>query len=427
MATKVGQPTAHDAAAAQAAVVAANRAFMRGSIERIAYCPVTGGSGTSATYSSGSTLYFDLPVVGSGYAKALLITYNLNFTLSNAGTYTVNAAAPWSIFSEIKLDYGNTQVRTHPYFLKIMDQIKGFQTGERNRVLSGNNDATIASNIVGTTPITADGSTNNQWKGKMLIRLNGLGEDSVPGVLPIMGVGNKPQLKLTCAPNFIGNDPLLNPVSNTSTGAVTFATTNTTDTNSSVIKVDVVYLDGTNMAGPAPLSLNLQGEPTLQYIWDAPLTPFAASSLQRQRVITLLEHWVMASIVIDGNQSSTFAALSNLTGFQLSPDGTGQNVFKNWNVSNNVSIYDYFDRDMRRIHGQDLDPGVILWVDAPARGITSPDNRHGHQVLNMMPNGGFTAATHAYQVGSVTTTTSGLTPRVETFLLSMNYDGLRMT
>lgn len=418
-----GQPQAHDAAAAQAAIIAANRAFMRGSLERVAYCPVTGGSGTTAAYTPGTTLYFDLPVVGSGYCKALLITYNVYFQLTNAGTYTVNAAAPWNIFSEIKLDYGNTQIRTHPYMLKVLDQLDGYQNGQRNQVLAGNNDANIAANIVGSTPIVADGSTWNQWQGKMLIRLNALGDDSVPGVLPIMGVGNKPQLKLTCASAVIGNDPLLNPISNSSTGAVTVGSSST---HTSVINVDCIYLDGTNMAGPAPLQLNLAGEPTVQYIWDAALTPFAANSIQRQRFITLLEHWYVVSVVIDGVQSNTFATLSNLTGFELSPDGTGQNVFKNWNISNNISIYDYFDREVRRVHGQDLDPGVIVWVDAPGRGVVNADNKNGHQVLNMQPNGGFTAATHAYQVGTVTTSTSGLTPRVETFLVSMNYDGLRV-
>lgn len=417
-------PVMADAAAAQQqAIIAQNRAFMRGSLERTAYCPVTGGSGTSATYSPGTTLYFDLPVVGGGYAVALLITYNIYVQLSNAGTYTVNAAAPWSIFSEIKLDYGNTQVRTHPYFLKVLDQLYGFQTGQRNQVIAGNNDATIAAQLVGTTPITADGSTWNQWQGKMLLRLNPLGPDSVPGVLPIMGVGNKPQLKLTCTSNFIGNDPLLNPVSNSSTGA---ATIGSSAGHNSQINVDCIYLDGSNMAGPAPLQLNLASEPTMQYIWDAPLTPFSSGSIQRQRFITLLEHWYAVSVVIDGGQSNQFATLSNFSGFELSPDGTGQNVFKNWNISNNVSIYDYYDREIRRVHGQDLDPGVIVWVDAPARGVANPSNRHGHQVLNMQPQGGFTAATHAYQVNSVTTSTSGLTPRVETFLVSMNYDGLRI-
>jgi hypothetical protein len=416
--------SAPDAGAMQAQQIAANRAFMRGSLERTAYCPVTGGSGTSATYTPGQVLFFDLPVVGSAFAKALLITYTMTVTPTAGFTYNANAAAPWNIFSEIKLDYGNTQIRTHPYFLKILDVLKGFGYGQKNQVLAGVNDANLAAQIVGSQPLTAGVATT--WQGKMLIRLNALGEDSVPGILPIMGVGNKPQLKLTCAPAFVGNDPLLNPVSASSTGAITLS--------AATVNVDVIYLDGANMASPQPLTLNLAGEPTLQYIWDAPLTPFSSGSIQRQRFITLLEHWVVCSIIIDGNSSTQFMSATggstnpytNLVGFELSPDGVGQNLFKNWNISNNVSIYDYYDREVRRIHGQDLDPGVVLWVDAAARGIVDPDNHNGHQILNMQPNGGYTAATHAYQVNNVTTTTSGLTPRVETFLLSMNYDGLRI-
>lgn len=424
MAARGNVATAQAQGDMQSQQIAMNRAFMRGSLERTAYCPVTGGSGTSATYSPGQVLFFDLPVVGSAFAKALLITYSIQVTPTAGFTYKANAAAPWNIFSEIKLDYGNTQIRTHPYFLKILDQIQGAQNGAQNQVIAGNNDANIAAAIVDQTPLTAGSQTT--WQGKILLRLNALGDDTVPGILPIMGVGNKPQLKLTCAPAFVGNDPLLNPVSASSTGAITIGT--------ATVNVDVIYLDGANMASPQPLALNLGNEPTLQYIWDAPLTPFNSGSIQRQRFITLLEHWVVCSIIIDGNSSTQFMSATggstnpytNLVGFELSPDGVGQNLFKNWNISNNVGINDYYDREIRRKYRQDLDPGVLMWVDAATRGITNADNRHGHQVLNMQPNGGYTAATHAYQVNNVTSNTSGLTPRVETFLLSMNYDGLRI-
>ncbi len=400
----------------QQAMIAANHAFMRGSLEKTAYCPVTGGSGVLAAYTPGTTLYFDLPVVGGAYVKDLLITYNLTVTPATASgaAYAPNAAAPWNIFSEIKLDYGPTQIRTHPYFLKVLDVLKGFSTGAQNRVIAGNNDATIAAQIVGTTPVVVN--TGNTWQGKMLLRLNALGPDSVPGVLPIMGVGNKPQLKLTCSSAFMGADPLLNPVTGTGGTAPSVAVTGN-------INVDAIFLDGINMANPQPLTLNLSQEPTLQYYWDSALTPFAASSVQWKNFSVLLEHWYAVSVIIDGVQSNQFATLANITSFALSPDTAGQNTFKSWNYNNNVSIYDYFDREIRRIHGQDLDPGVICWVDAPARGIADSDNRNGHQTLNMEPNGGYTATTHRYQVGAVG---SVCTPRVETFLVSMNKDGLRI-
>lgn len=396
-------------------IEAANRAFMRGSLERTAYCPVTGGSGVSASYSAGTTLYFDLPVEGGAYVTDLLITYNLtvNPATANGASYALNAAAPWSMFSEIKLDYGPTQVRTHPFFLKCLDMLKGVCTGAQNQVLSGQNDQTVSNQVCGPTPIVVN--TNNTWQGKMLLRLNALGKDSVPGVLPIMGTGNKPQLKLTCTPNFLGNDPLLNPISGS-------GGTNPSATVTGTINVDALYLDGVSTANAAPMQLNLNGEPTLQYYWDSALTPFTTGNVQWKQISVLLEHWYAVAIVIDAVQSNQFATIPNILGFALGADTSGQNLFQSWNISNNISVYDYYDR-FRRIHGQDMDPGVIVWADAPGRGVINADNRNGHQVLNMQPNGGYTAMNHRYQMNSIG---SVCTPRVELFLVSMNYDGLRL-
>lgn len=408
----------------QRMLVDANRKFMRNSVERTAYCPVTGGSGTTASYSAGTTLYFDFPSV-PGFAKALLITYSLTVTPASGtnATYAVNPAAPWNIFSELQVLYNGPQVRTHPYFLKVLDQTLGFGRGAQNAVIAGNNDNTVASNIVGSTPIVV--GSGNTWKGKMLLRLNALGEDTVPGVLPIAGVGNKPQLKLTCAPNFIGLDPLLNPIAPVS------GTGHSSTTVTGNINVDVVYLDGTNLDGPAPLTLSWQTEPTLQYYWDTPLSPFSASTIQRQTISTKLKHWYVVSVIIDAQQASSFATYANITGFTLGPDQVGQQTFQNWNISNNVSIYDFFDRQVRRPFGQDLDAGVIPWIIGPGRGVIDSDNRNGTQSLNMYPSG-YPAATHSYQM--VATGGQGAvagfaapTARVETFLISENSAGLKVS
>lgn len=407
----------------QQQIISSNRAFMRKSVERTAYCPVTGGSGVTAAYTAGNTLYFDFPTV-PGFAKALLITYNLtvNPATGTSAVYALNAAAPWNIFSELQVLYNGPQVRTHPYFLKVLDQTLGFCRGAQNAVLAGSADTGITTQINSSNPITVN--TNNSWTGKILLRLNALGEDTVPGVLPISGVGNKPQLKLTCAPNFIGQDPLLNPLAPVSgTGHAATVTGN--------INVDVVYLDGTNMDSTTPLSLSWQNEPTLQYYWDTPLTPFAANTIQRQTISTKLKHWYVVSIIIDGTISTKFASLANITGFQIGPDQVGQQTFQNWNISNNVSIYDFYDRMVRRPYGQDLDDGVLPWVTAPGRGVIDSDNRNGVQTLNMYP-GGFPAATHSYQMSSVGTQSTidgfaACTPRVETFLISENSAGLKVS
>jgi hypothetical protein len=403
------------AQAAAQARIAANRQFMRQSVEKIAYCPVAGGSGTTAAYNAGTTLVFDLPVVGSGYAKALLITYSLtvNCATGTSATYAANAAAPFNIFQELLLNYNGAQIRCHPYVLKVLDQTLGFGRGAQNAVIAGNNNATIAAQLVGTTP-TAVG--NNTWQGKILLRLNAIGQDSVPGVLPVMGVGNKPQLKLTCASGSLGPDPLLNPVA--ATGGSGNAVTITGNIN-----VDMVFLDGTTMSDPGGLTLDITQEPTLQYFWDTPLNPLTANTLNRQHIATLLEHWYVISIVIDGQQSNAFSSLSNLQQFQLSADSVGQQNFKSYNVANNISVYDFYAQ-LRYMFGQDLDIGVIPWITAPTAGVVDPDNRSGGQVLNMQA-GGYPAATHAYQVAAVGAV-SGITPRVETFLVSMNYNGLKI-
>lgn len=414
--------------------VMGNRKFMRNSIEKYAYCPVSGGSGIQATYAQGTTLVFDLPVVGSGYAKGLLVTYNLTVTLATgtAATYANNAAVPFNFFSEMVLNYNGAQCRLHPYLLKVIDQALGFSRGAQNAVTAGQAITAINNNIT-TTPSPVAGA--NVYAGKFLLRLNAIDEfSSVPGMLPVMGVGNKPQLKLTCCPAIVGgtgaantSDPLLVPITwNGGTGGALTSVTGT-------VQVDMIYYDGTTMNDPSGLVLDLTAEPTLQYYWDTPLNPLTAGTLVRQHIATLLEHWMVVSIVIDGTASPTFIApiptavaptgpATGLTQLQLSADSVGQQNFQSYNVSNNISLWDYYDRTRRR-YGQDLDQGVVLWIDAATHGIPDSDNRNGSMVLNMQ-SGGYPATTHAYNVSSVSST--NFTPRVETFLVSMNYNGLKI-
>lgn len=389
--------------------------FMR-SLEKLMYCPVTGGSGASATYTPG-TLYFDLPVAPSGFAKGLLIRYNLTVTPATAGgaTYAANASAPWSIFSEAQIQYNGTQARTHPYAWKVLDQTKGFMRGQRNQVLAGNNDETIAASIVGTTPVVAN--TGNSWIGSMYFPFNAISDDSVPGILPVSGAGTKGQLKLTVPSTFLGNDPLLFPVSATGGSSPSVAVTGT-------INVDMVYLDGSTMMGTSLLAPppSVYG-PTLQYSWEPQGAPFNPGTTPNRFILqSKMEHVYVISVIIDGGQSTQFATINNITNFELTGDPTGSQKLKSWNVANNIPIMDYFDRDVRRKIGQDLDPGVILWVASPIRGTVDASNRLGNQTLNMYP-GGYPTATLGVAVAS-TTTTNGYSPRVETFMISLNHQGL---
>jgi hypothetical protein len=416
MAMSHAQSQAAQQAAQVQAIRQSNIQYMRNSIKKFAYCPVSGGTGTTAQFNPGVTLTFDLPVVGSGYAKGLLINYNLSVTpaTGTGATYALNAAAPFNIFSQIQLNYNGAQARFHPYLLKLLDQFRLFQSGAQNAVLAGNNDNTISNNINGASGLTV-GSANT-WQGKMYFPFNAIADDSVPGVLPVMGVGNKPQIQLTCCSSMLGPDPLLNPI------AATGGTGNAINVTGT-INIDMVYVDGTNMFSPIPLTLDISVEPTLQYYWDTPLNPLNSGLLQRQHINTLLEHYYVVSLVIDGNQSNKFSSVTNLQQFELSPDSVGQQTFVAYNVSNNISVYDYYYHIRSRL-GQDLDEGVVLWVAAPLMGIHDPSNHNGRQTLNMQ-NGGYPATTHGYMVGSVGGVTQ-ITPRVETFLISMNHDGLRI-
>ncbi len=389
--------------------------FMR-SLEQIAACPVTGGSGTTAAYAVGSTFYFDIPVMPSGFAKGLIIKYNLTVTPATASgaSYALNRAAAFAVFAELGLQYNGAQVRTHPYFLKIQDMIRGFQRGAQNDVLAGNKDSVIQANIVGTTPIVVN--TGNTWQGQFYLPLNGLSEDDVRGILPTSGTGTHAQLKITTPTNFMGNDPLINPIAGSGGTSPSVAATGT-------ISVDLVFLDGHTLDSPSllPPPPSVYG-PTLQYFWEPSLTPINTNSMSRQTITNKMRHHVMASIVIDGAQSNQFSTWANVTQFELTGDATGSQKLKSWNVANNVSIYDYFDREVRRKIGQDLDAGVILWVASPIRGTVNASNRIGNLALNMYA-GGFPTATHGYNVVTPGSP-SGYSARVETFLLSENVKGL---
>jgi hypothetical protein len=424
--------------------IAANRQFMRKAIERYAYCPASGGSGNTQVYTPGTTLVFDFPVVGGGYAKGLIIRYTINFTTATGTTWATNAAAPFNIFSEMQIVYNGAQIRTHPYVLKVLSQVEGYgKYPQMDAVAAGLQNDTSINALLGVAAPAAGVLSNtanlptalgaNTWSGMFYVPLNAIGLDTVPGLLPVMGVGNKPQLKLVCAPQFQSNDPLLSPIYQASGAAGT-----TTVANTSTISVDMVYQDGTTMSDPNGIALDITTEPTLQYYWDTPLNPLNPGLLQRQHISTLLEHWYVISVVIDAQHLGTFSAVNaattgvgNITSFQLSADSVGQQNFYSFNVANNIPVQDYYDRIVRRVHAQDLDDGVFLWIDGPCRGTLDPDNRNGSQILNMQP-GGYPAATHAYQVTAVSAmavfdANPKPTPRVETFLLSMNYNGLRLT
>lgn len=419
----------------------ANRRFLRKSIERAAYCPAAGSGANTQPYTLGTTLTFNFPTVGGAYIKGLLIRWSLNLTFAagTGATYALSDSAPYTIFSEIDVLLNSKQVYTHPMIIPVLEATNGFGKPPLNGVAAGLPNLTVMNNVEGYQtqnsanvygPSFFNGAVTGTttWAGQFYLPLNAYRSDMVPGILPSHGVGNIPQIKLVCNNSLVGNDPHLTPIVVTGGTAGWAVTVNAGA--STFVAVDAIYCDGSTMDDPNGVAIDITGEPTLQYNIDTQLNPLTAGSLVRQHINTLLEHMLVVSYIIDGQVNGKYATQSNITSLQLSADAIGKENFFSYNVANNIPISDFFDRMGRRLHGQDLPPGIIVWVDAPSRGTVDSDDRDGMQTLNMRP-GGYPATTHAYQmvaVGAATPVDANpkATPRVETLLVSLNEEGLKL-
>jgi hypothetical protein len=411
-----------DQAAAQAAVAAArqtaNSLYLRRCEPSIAICPPSGG-GIQATYANGQTLVFNLPTAEGAFIKSLLIYVSLNVTLAagTGATYgkTANAAICGAAagIDTIEVYYNGTQAKLRPMLAVIMDRLRGYSRAESASVLAGASDTTIGGylNAMNTTAGT------QTWTFLLRVPLNALHPYDPAGMLPSMGAVTPGFVKVNTSQNLLGPDPILNAVY-ASGGTGNAITVNST----SYVKVEAEFVDGTNLQSTSPLTLDLAGEPTVQYIIDQTLQPLAAGSIQRQRIMVKQKHYAVISVVVDGLQANQFATVGNIAGLELDKDSVGQNKFFAVGQGTNQSIYDFYER-LRYQIGADLPvEGIVPWVVAPVYGSANPSNREGLRVLNMTP-GGWVDACHAYYLTSVGTGTNG-NPRVETYLISLNDEPL---
>lgn len=395
----------------------ANKTFMQKSLRKLAPCANASGAGYSQNYASGTTLIYDLPVIAGAVAAEIVLVYNLtvNPATGTGAAYATNPSAPYSAFQEVDVTYNGTQVRILAYFLKLLQVLRGFMRPGPGLVIAGQSLTNIQNYENTGAPIVVN--TNNTWAGVLRIPLNAIAKDDFRGVLPINAQGTKPQLKVQCAQTFMANDPLLSPVRTTAgTGAAVTVT--------GTVKAFVEYMDGTSLDSLSSLGLDLTNQPTVQMFWDQPLNPLNANLVQRQRIVTLKKHVYVMSILIDGQQSSSFATVPNILGLQLSQDDSGQNAFRVVGLQSNNDVQLFFDQVRQRL-GQDLDEGVIPWFLGPLEGTNDSSDHLGPQTFDMSP-GHWVAATHAYQV-SATGAQTGVTPRVETFVVSINDKGFAST
>jgi len=414
----------NDAAAAQQAVASAraqaNADYLMRAEETIATCPPTSG-GISQPFVAGQTLIYNLPTAEGGMIKELLISVSINVTLAAGTGATYAATAGGAIagaaqgIDTIEVNYNGVQAKLRPMLAYMLEWLKGYGRSPSWIVNAGNSDATIGAALKAMSLVA--GTTT--WLATFRVRLNALHPHDPAGILPSMGSVTPGFVKINCAQALMGNDPIYNTVY-ASGGTGNAVTVN--QGTSTFVKVEAIYTDGTHLGGPVPLLLDLAGEPTCQYIMDQTLQPLAAGSIQRQKIATLQQHYYAISIVVDGQQAQSFSTVGNLIGFELDKDSVGQNKFAQFGAGTNISVYDYYER-LRNTFGQDMPvEGIIPWVAAPAYGSVNADNRNGKRVLNMTP-GGWTDVHHAYQLTAVGGL-AGATPRVETYVVSLNPEAL---
>ena len=395
----------------------ANADYLARCVPKHVLCPPTTG-GLTAAYANGSVLVFNIPTGNGLFLRELLFTVTFTFTAAagTGATYATTAGAPYNIFDNVEVVLnGASQLKVKPYILKYWQALRGFQRpvfGPDGPVIAGGQNTTIENQLYSVPAIVTGANT---WTFMMRVPLADIHQHSPAGMIPAMGTSTPGQIKVTCAGTTLGVDPVLNSIY--ASGGTGNAITGVGGT----VKCEAIAYDGTNYWSPANLYLDLEGEPTAQWIIDAVLQPLQATTVQRYKVTTLLQHYFLLAVVIDGNQSNKFAAITNITSFGMDQDSVGQNRFFLYGTGTNQAVYDWYENQRKRI-GQDLDEGVFPFIVAPSYGQEDASNREGTQVLNMQP-GGWTDTNIELictSVGGV----AGITPRVETYLYSLNPAGL---
>lgn len=396
----------------------ANAQFMAMAIRKTAQMVPQGG-GVTAPYSAGTAITWNFPTAGGAYAKDIIVTCNLTVTCAagTGGAYAANANAVLALFDRVQVTLNGIQHNFRPLFLKTLFQLFGYSHAPMPMtVLSGNSDATIQAQLLSSIPVATGANT---WTFKFRIPLNPLNPLNPAGLLPMQSNGTQPQLTLTCAPQAMGNDPILNSVRAT-------AGTGTSVTVTGTIQCDLEFLDGTNTWSPTALGLDITEYPTAQYITEQQISNVVAGTINRGRITTLMQHYLVLDALVDATTAGSFVqGLTNIQYMSLDMDSVGQNSFYKYGSASgtNVSIFDYYER-MRLRFGQDVDEGIIPWVVAWGQHAVDADNMDGVAVLNMTP-GGWPDVNRSYQFGAVGGA-AGVNPRVETLLISLNQQGLQI-
>lgn len=398
-----------------------NRSYMRNTVRKMAVAPQSSGGALNQIYSPGATLPFTIPSAQNAFCEGFIVRLNLSATLAagTGATYAATAAGALGLIDNIIVQYNGTQARFRPYILRQLALMQGrYETTYPNAVLIGQHNGSLDSYLASSFP-TAAGTAPVVLE--FYVPFNMLHPQDARGLLPIMGGETSAQVLITCAPQSLGPDPILNAWSVTAgTGAaVTFA-------NTSTVSVYAVYRDGTSYLSPTLLGLDLSGLGTVQTQIDVPLTGLTAGNVYRQKVSIMDQLQYVILTVVDGQQSNKFATNANITTLEADKDSVGANVFWRFGTGTNLSVQEFFAQVRGFLPGQgydqDLDEGIVPLVTAPSYMESEAGTLSGTHYLNTSTTGwtDFHYGVALSALGSV----AGVTPRVECHVVYINSAGL---
>lgn len=420
------QTNASDLTAQQVADLrAANNADYLASVcNRWAVCsPSGGGNALNQAYASNTVLYYDMPLVDDGWLQSLQfdLDLNLDFAIGAGGAnYALTAAGPFGLFDSFEILVAGISIsKIRPYMCELIAIQRGYNR-PLNSVVNNTSNSTIA-NQLKTLAVTAN--STNEWKFTFRLPLRNLHDHMMAGMLPISAQFSKVQLKVTTTASIYGVDPMTNAVCSGGTGTGQAVTLHNGGPNS--LKVTAIYRDGVSTTQTSKKQLQWQGESTLLWNIDQPITSLVAgtSTPNKGRLTTALQHSMVDAIVIDGNQSTTFSTISNILGISLDTDQTGKNYFYRFGTNTQQTMYDWYE-EVRLIYGQDFPIGVVPWINAMVVGADDPDSRMGRTFLDMTAKQ-WTNVYHTYFLNSVGGV-GGITPRIELYELSIDPTGIQL-
>jgi hypothetical protein len=431
VAAGINNPQSSQAIQAQLALMAQradNVRYMVESMKKLAPA-MTAGIKTQP-YAASQALTFNLPQPSNSYTRGVVIRTTLAYTLATGtgATYAKTAAGILAAFDTIEVIYNRSQIKFRPLWLRQLALMGAIEMPSIPSVGGSGaggsqNDSTYLGPYLLTDLPTATGAQTAQCN--IWVPFNLFSADETRGLLPSMPGELGIQVKLTPAASLFGPDPVFNAIYTTGgTGAAISAVSGT-------VAVLSIYSDGESYATPNLLPYHmgiLDG--TIQIQQDVPFVPLVVGAAQKNLVpISIVgKHYYLLALLVDGNQSNAYALNSNINYLGAAKDGVGTNMFWAVGQATNLDVQDFFWQERAKHCNNDLDQGILPFVEAPIQQSTDYSSRGSSYDGTMYLNNS-TAGWPAWHAAVGINTQAGLgagvvTPRIEFFTAYVNPVGL---